>query len=96
MIPVVVAVEPGDGYRVRLEFDDGTEGEVDVSEMVPFAGVFEPLRDLAEFRRVNVDSDSGTIAWPGGADLDPLVLYARVKGVEIEELLDEKSSSQRL
>lgn len=94
MIPVVVSVEPLDRYRVHLEFDDGTEGEVDVAEMVPFTGVFEPLRDVAEFRRVCVDAESGTIAWPGGADLDPLALYSKVKGVEVEDLLGAKASAQ--
>lgn len=94
MIPVVVSVEPRDGYRVGLTFDDGTEGEVDIAAMVPFVGVFEPLRDLAEFRRVCVDAESGTIAWPGGADLDPLVLYSKVQGVNVEELFGAVSPTR--
>ncbi len=73
MIPEVVSVESKEGYRLHLEFDDGTVGEVDVAALVPFDGVFEPLRDPAEFRKVRVDSESGTVAWPNGADLDPLV-----------------------
>jgi hypothetical protein len=51
--------------------------------------VFEPLRDLSVFRQVRVDADLGTVAWPGGADLDPLVLYARVKGIDVASLLAE-------
>jgi hypothetical protein len=37
---------------------------------------FSPLRDPAVFEPVTVDEDLGTIVWPGGADLDPSVIYA--------------------
>lgn len=36
---------------------------------------FVPLRDLSYFAQVRVDPEAGTIVWPNGADLDPLVLY---------------------
>ena len=94
MIPVVVSVQHGEGHRLHLTFDDGTEGDVDVAQLVPFVGVFEALQDLAEFRRVRVDAELGTVAWPGGADLDPLVLYAEVRGVEVDELFAVKSADQ--
>jgi hypothetical protein len=70
-------------YRLRLRFDDGAEGEIDVRESVSFVGVFEPLNDPAFFARVQVDPDSGTIVWPNGADLDPLVLHSKVTGQAI-------------
>jgi hypothetical protein len=37
--------------------------------------VFEPLRDPELFARVRVDTESGAVAWPTGADLDPIVVY---------------------
>jgi len=86
MIPDVVSVEAKEGFRLRLEFDDGTVGEVDVATLVPFDGVFELLRDPAEFRKVRVDAELGTGAWPNGADLDPLVLYSKATGAELKEL----------
>jgi len=49
------------------------------------------LRDEAELQRVRLDPESGTIAWPNGADFDPLVLYSQVKGLAIEELLAAES-----
>src|SRR5580765_6650200 len=75
----VIAVQPLDGYRLHLRFDDGLEGEVDFSGD-PFDGVFEPFRDLDFFRRVRVDHESGTNAWPNDVDLDPDVLYSRATG----------------
>jgi len=83
MLKDIVDVKPLDGYRLRLRFEDGAEGDVDVSELVPFDGVFEPLRDRAAFASVRVDADLGTVVWPNGADLDPSVLYSKVTGAPL-------------
>lgn len=83
MLPNVVGVTQTGPYRLRLRFDDGAEGEIEVKETVSFVGVFEPLRDPAFFAQVRVDSEAGTVVWPNGADLDPLVLHSRVTGVPI-------------
>lgn len=91
MIPEVISVEPTEGYPLRLTFNDGTAGEVDVAGSVRFGGVFEPLRDPGEFREIRVDADLGTITWPSGAELDPLVLYSKVRGIEVDDLLATKS-----
>lgn len=45
-----------------------------------FSGVFEPLRDPAYFAQVTVDPELGTVVWPNGADLDPMVLHAALQG----------------
>ena len=78
MLKDVTDVKVVGGYRLRLRFEDGVSGEVDVFEMFEFRGVFAALRDETEFARVRVDRESGTIVWPNGADLDPDVLYAAV------------------
>lgn len=80
MIHDVIAVRPLDRYRLHLRFDDGVEGIVDVSSRVPFDGVFAPLEDPEYFRQVRVNEELGTVVWPNGADLDPIVLYRLVKG----------------
>ncbi|PYN20700.1 MAG: DUF2442 domain-containing protein, partial [Candidatus Rokuibacteriota bacterium] len=43
MMVDVVEVRPLEGYRLYLRFEDGAEGEVDVSGLVPFEGVFALL-----------------------------------------------------
>jgi hypothetical protein len=78
MLKDVIAVHPLDGYRLQIEFEDGSEGVVDLTEIVTFEGVFEPLKDRAHFLQVSVNPDVGTICWPGGADIEPDVLYAIV------------------
>ncbi len=81
----VTAAIPLGGHRLHLRFDDGVEGELDFASFLEFRGVFEPHMDPAFFARVRVDY--GTLCWPNDTDLDPLVLYARVTGRSIEELL---------
>ena len=80
MLNDIVAVEPLDGYRLKLQFDDGVLGIVDVAQLVPLTGVFAPLRDRNEFLAAQVNTELGTVCWPSGADLDPDVLYAIVTG----------------
>ncbi len=87
MVKDVVSVEAREGYCLHLRFEDGVEGEVDISEMLSFCGVFTGLKNREEFVKVYADPETGTIAWPNGADIDPVVLYARVTGQDISELL---------
>jgi len=73
----VTNVECLGGTRLRLTFEGDERREVDVSQLVSFDGVFEPLKNSAFFCRVRVEPDVGTIVWPNGADLCPDVLYER-------------------
>jgi hypothetical protein len=71
-------------HRLRLAFDDGASGELDLATLISWEGVFAPLRDPAYFAKVRVDQEAGTISWPNGADLDPLVLHSRISGVPVQ------------
>ena len=84
MLKDVVEARVLDGYRVYLRFEDGVAGELDLGDLIRFEGVFAPLRDKAEFAKLRIDLDAGTIVWPNGADLDPDVLYSAVSGKPIE------------
>src|SRR5207244_12916194 len=72
--PRMAAAVPMDPYVVRVLFVDGEVRDVDVEPMLD-GPVFGPLRDPELFRAVTVDSETRTITWPGGADLDPDVIY---------------------
>ena len=63
---------PLDGYRVRLKLTNSRVIERDLAEHL--AGpVFSDIRSSPErFREFRVES--GTLVWPGGADLCPDVL----------------------
>jgi hypothetical protein len=88
----IVRVVPLSDRRLQVAFDDGSLGEVDVRSHIQFSGVFEALDDDEEFRKVRVNSDTGTIEWPNGADLDPVVLYASVTGKAIDDVLSSTAN----
>lgn len=71
-IPRVTDVEVVASHGLRLTFDDGVVRDVDLSSEL-WGPMFEPLRDPAYFAQVVVDH--GTVLWPNGVDLDPLVLH---------------------
>ena len=83
MLKDIVEVQPLDGYHLKLRFEDGVEGVVDVAQLVPLKGMFAALRDRKEFVAVQVSPELGTIGWPCGADLDPDVLYSLVTGMAL-------------
>jgi hypothetical protein len=85
MLKDVVSVESLPNHRLRLRFDDGVEGVVDVAKMIEFSGVFEPLRDQAFFAQVKVHPELRTVCWPNDADLDSEVLYSKIIGKPIPE-----------
>ena len=72
-------------YRLRLTFSDGLAGDIDLSHLREWEGVFTALRDPAFFAHVRVDPEIGTITWPNGADLAPEILYERAAAHPIRD-----------
>jgi len=89
MLRDVISVQALPEDRLRVRFDDGTEGVVDVADMVEFTGVFEPLRQPEFFAKASLNAELGTVCWPNNADLDSEVLYAKVAGVPVPEYAPE-------
>lgn len=85
MLKDITAVQPLDGYSLELTFEDGVSGIVDLTDLIPFEGVFAPLQDRNYFLQVWVNPEIGTICWPNDADIDPDVLYAMVTGEPIPD-----------
>jgi hypothetical protein len=77
----VTRVERLGEYRLRLTFSDGVVGDLDLAAEL-WGEMFEPLRDIAQFNRVHVDPELGTLVWPNGADLDPEGLHDAVRPVQ--------------
>lgn len=63
---------------LRVTFADGITGEVEVLNRMR-GPVFDEARTAAGFAKASVDSETGTVVWPGGADLAPDTLYDRVR-----------------
>lgn len=76
----IVEVRVRPEFYLYVRFADGTEGEVDVRPFL-FArkpGVFERLRDPAEFAKAYLSSH-GAVTWPGELDLAPDAMYNDIK-----------------
>jgi hypothetical protein len=70
MLTKAVFVERLDGFRLRVRFNDGSEGVRDFSTMVQEPGpMLEPLRKEAYFARVFLEFGAPT--WPNGFDIAP-------------------------
>lgn len=70
----VTSVDVLGHYKLRLGFSDDSTRDVDLTGEL-HGPVFEPLADPGYFAQVQVDEQLGTVVWPNGADLDPLVLH---------------------
>lgn len=75
-LPIVIKAEYGGEYSIKLTFNDGVEGTLDFAQWLE-GPVFEPLRDVAYFRRFFLEG--GTVTWPNGADIAPETLHELAK-----------------
>jgi hypothetical protein len=72
-------IEALPGFRLRVLFNDGTEGTIELKGFLqsPGAGVFAALRDESLFRQARIEL--GAVTWPGDPDLAPDAMYRAVK-----------------
>jgi hypothetical protein len=75
-MPRLTEATARDVARLFVRFDDGTSGEIDLSDRL-FGPMFEPLHDPAFFSQVTVD-EYGAPTWPNGADLAPDAIYRQL------------------
>lgn len=78
MLPRVQEAKYVSGYVVWLRFNDGTEGEVDLTADL-HGEVFQPLKDPKFFSSFQVHPELRTLVWPNGADFAPEFLRAAVR-----------------
>jgi hypothetical protein len=74
----VVAARPLGGFKLEIEFSDGTIGVRDFSFVNEKTGsMAQPLKDPIYFARVFIDD--GALTWPNGYDWDPIALHDDMK-----------------
>ncbi len=74
MLLDVIEVVYVSGYKLMLTFENGEKKIVDLKDRL-IGPICEPLKDVSYFKKVFIDKELGTIAWPNGADKAPEVLY---------------------
>ena len=70
MLTKVTKLEKLGGFRLRVRFNDGSEGAHDFAALINEPGpMLEPLRGHAYFERVFLEF--GALTWPNGFDIAP-------------------------
>ncbi len=80
--PDIIKAEALPGYRVRVTFDDGITGTINLSPDIESGRMNARLKDPDYFAQVFADVEIGTIRWPEGEDACPSVIY--------DELLEQR------
>ena len=65
-------------YQLKLKFNNGVEGIVDLSQQL-WGAMFEPLKDKTLFSQVKLDPELDTIVWSNGADFAPEFLQSLIQ-----------------
>ena len=84
-MPEPIRVEPREGYRIYVEYDDGACGEVDYSHKVG-RGVFKIWDEPGVFEQVYITED-GAIGWSDELEVCPDAVYFRLTGKTPEEMM---------
>lgn len=75
----VIKVTVINDYILHLTFSDEMSGNIDISKLISFEGIFAVLKDKNYFSRVKINPDIGTICWENGADIAPDWLYEHIQ-----------------
>jgi hypothetical protein len=78
LTPDITAVDVVRHGVLKLKFADELTGEVEVLDRMT-GPVFNEACTPEGFNKVEVDAETGTVVWPGGADLAPDTLYERIR-----------------
>lgn len=62
-------------YKVWLSFNDGAEGEIDLTSEL-YGEIFEPLKDKNFFKSFTLEGH--TLSWRNGADFAPEFLREQI------------------
>ena len=57
MLKDIIEVNPLENYKLHLKFEDNREGVIDLSKVIEFDGIFEPLQNLDYFKTVKVNPE---------------------------------------
>ena len=82
-----VSVEARERYKIWLSFNDGVEGEIDVSDVVDYEW-FKPWQDPGVFEDVRIASPFD-ITWNDDINMSmcTMSLYAELTGMPFEDVV---------
>lgn len=84
----LIGVEPREGFRIWVEFEDGTAGVADLSDIAERSEWVASLwEDRSFFETVHIPTPGAGVVWDGRwIDISPISLYLRVTGKPLDEV----------
>jgi hypothetical protein len=77
--PKIISVEAITKYKLKVHFNDGTQGMYELSDLAG-QGVFKTWDIDNNFFKVFINKESGAISWPVEIDIDTINAYSAIKG----------------
>ena len=89
----IVAAQALADHKLKLRFDDGVEGVVNLAGEVG-KGMFAAWKDPKHFASVKIQHGGRSLEWPGEIDLCADALYLEITGKTVEELFPNWKQEQ--
>lgn len=87
----IINAEYVGNYKIKLIFENNKTGIVDLEDYIQHGEIFEPIREMDNFRLFRIDY--GTLTWENGTiDIAPETLYTKTTG---EPVMFDKTGSHR-
>lgn len=71
-----------ENYKIWIEFNNNKSGFVDLENEL-WGKIFEPLKDIKQFKDFYISEISNTLEWKNGADLAPEFLFNNIVQSEL-------------
>jgi hypothetical protein len=89
VMPKIIEVKALGPYKLHLQYSNGDQGEVDLSDMSG-KGVFKKWETAGYFQKVFIPKDHLAVAWDEELELCPNALYLEMVGKNYEEYAANK------
>jgi len=80
----ITEIESLEDYRLRLTFDDGVIGILDMKEIISVGGIFSKLADSEFFSHVDKSDDGRYIKWGDEIDFCADALHEEARMATLE------------
>ena len=77
MLYDIIEAEYLENYKLKIVFENGMNGIVDLSEYPKKGGVFNKFKDVNFFKNFSISRELGTIVWGDEIDIAPETLYEK-------------------
>lgn len=81
-IPKLIHIKPQDNLQIQLQYEDGTEGQIDF-RLKSEIGVLKRLNVKSLFEQVTLAN--GVLHWPNEIEVDGDSLYLELKGMSFDD-----------